>query len=153
MTVNRSTPTLDALARTMGRLPGRWLLNVVFADTESATKARFLKASGRDFFKSTPALQTAVTRAVAGYVSDALKTNPEALDPLRAMQVGADAARAHFVARFERQGWDVSLAPLSGAYRAWKARDPLRDTRIGIALGTLLRDLKWRARVLARRIG
>lgn len=152
MTAHANTASIEALLRKMQQLPGRWLLNVVFADTESASKARFLKASGRDFFASTPQLQREVTGAIAGYVRETLARNPEALDPRRAYEVGADAARRHFVGRFERQGGDVRLAPLNPLYRAWKGRDPLRDTRIGIALGTLYRDLKVRARVLVRRI-
>ena len=61
------------------------------------------------------------------------------------LQAAADGARAQVLLRFERQGVDVRLRPLTARYLADKIRLRL-DRRIGIATRKLLNDLstcKW----------
>lgn len=151
MTTN-PVATWEALARAMARLPGRWLVQVVPAETDSASKLRFLKASGRDFLRATPALQAVVNGAIATAARAALAQNPDALDPLAVYAAAGAAARAHILARLERGGVDVIVRALAPRTILEKRRRGL-DARVGIAWGRLFRDLRLRARALVRRVG
>jgi len=151
VTTNRHTPSLDALRATMARLHGRWTINLIPAETDSVLKLAYLKETGRDFAKVTPELIAAVTDHVATKVHAQL-ANPDAIDPLALLRSAGEVVRAHIVNRFVLQGVDVALRPLSDPYKLFKRRHRL-DPRIGVAWGTLLRDIKLRARVLVRRTG
>lgn len=93
-----------------------------------------LAGQGRDFAEDTDELRK--------HVSDVLRSKfRKVWDPDEAGSVAQDAILAWIVDRFESQGPDISLTPLSINYAAWKAAKGL-DSRIGIAQGRLLRAVR-----------
>ncbi len=137
-----SVPKLDALAVALREFGGRKRVVPEGLPAEQARKAAGLQAQGRDFFAGTPALKAALVTRIKGALSGG-RITAAAWDA----EVAA-AVRDHVDHRFDASGADVTLAPLSPAYRALKARKGL-DPRTGIATGALrlaLRAARWTTR-------
>ena len=148
MTVARKTPSLDALARWVKDLGGRYAVEVAIPDAEQA-KLAYLAASGRDLTQITPALERAIASAVQ---ADARRTLTQAgnLRTEATLRVIGDVVKAAVLGRVRAQGGDVDLAQLSASWRLWKLRHRL-DPRITVATGALLRALRGAAFTLRRR--
>lgn len=105
----------------------------------------WLKDDGRDFTEDTPELRLYVRRRLREELAG-LRTY---LPLRRAQSIVEDAVLEWVRSRFEEQGKDVHLAPLSPRYLKQK-RDGGYDTRIGIRTGRLLDAMRSRARVRVR---
>lgn len=129
---------LDALTVALTQFGGRKVVAPQVSD-EQAAKLRKLDASGRPFTAETPALKAAIVARIKG----ALKRG--VIDAASWDREAAEAVKEHVLGRFERQGGDVTLAPLKPSTRAIKARLG-HDPRIGIATRALrnaLRAAQW----------
>lgn len=146
-------PTLlEDLKRFVEAIGGRWTLVIAMGDPASIDKAGWLFDAGRDFFSVTPAMQA----AILSEMMIALRTKLDRRDfraPETVMVLAAEAARKHILKRFERGGYDVKLTALSPMWLRYKRNNPAMDPRVGIAYGTLYRDVKVRARFSFARVG
>lgn len=110
-----------------------WDLRIAGQHHSGVSNQRLLEyrqAEGRDFAEDTATLRD--------HVRDAVRQGVGAdWDDDRAAQIAATTILAWIVRRIEERGVDVSLAPLSPRYRAFKAKAGL-DSRIGIATGRWL---------------
>lgn len=139
MSVERRTPQLDALARWAKDLGARYVVQIEVPDGEQS-KLAYLAASGRDLLAITPALERAIASAIQADVRQTLTQagNLRTENTLRAIE---GTIKAAVLGRITAGGVDVRLAPLSGAYRVFKAVHRL-DPRIAVATGKLLRALR-----------
>ena len=138
-TVKRSTPRLDNAQKLMREMAGNWRI-VPRCSTDSRDKLGWLAARDRDFLRATTSMEQSCVRFVRAQLSYEPSSNARKM-----LQAAADGARAQVLLRFERQGVDVRLRPLTARYLASKVRLRL-DRRIGIATRALLNDLsacKW----------
>ena len=137
--VKRSTPKLDKAQQLMREMQGNWRI-VPRCSTDSRDKLGWLAARDRDFLRVTTSMEQSCVRFVRAQLSYEPSSNARKM-----LQAAADGARAQVLLRFERQGVDVRLRPLTARYLADKIRLRL-DRRIGIATRKLLNDLstcKW----------
>ena len=137
--VKRSTPRLDNAQKLMREMAGNWRI-VPRCSTDSRDKLGWLAARDRDFLRVTTSMEQSCVRFVRAQLSYEPSSSARKM-----LQAAADGARAQVLLRFERQGVDVRLRPLTARYLADKIRLRL-DRRIGIATRKLLNDLstcKW----------
>lgn len=148
MTVTRRTPQFDALRSWVTGLGGRWVV-VPEVSEHDRDKLAWLAARERDLLKITPDLERAVASAIQADIAKTLTAagNLRTDNTLRAI---AGTLKAAVLGRIAAQGGDVTLAALSGAYRAYKRRRGL-DPRIAVATGQLLRALRAARFLLVRR--
>lgn len=105
----------------------------------------WLADDGRNFTEDTPDLRVYVRRRLREELAG-LRTY---LPLRRAQSIVEDAVLEWVRSRFEEQGKDVHLAPLSPRYLEQKRRGGY-DTRIGIRTGRLLDAIRTKARVRVR---
>ena len=140
MTYKATTPGLDRMRKLIKGLGGKYRADPALG-TVNAAKLSYLRATGRDFMRSTPAM----TSAVARYMQAELARNPNASVPSM-LKAAANAMQAHVALRFSYGGNDVTLAPLTAQYLARKIMRGL-DPRVGIATRALVNELTrstWR---------
>lgn len=142
-TVTDNTGKLDAFVATLSAFAGRKIVMPDGLPEAVRIKLEHLRATGRDFFQETPGLKAAIVAAIRAKLTGG-RINAADWD-----EAVAEAVKAFVLARFQSGGGDVSLAPLSPMYRAYKAAVGL-DPRIGIATGLLFGALS-RARWIVRR--
>ena len=138
-TVKRDTKRLDKAQQLMREMQGNWRI-VPRCSTDSRDKLGWLAARDRDFLRVTTSMEQSCVRFVRAQLSYEPSSSARKM-----LQAAADGARAQVLLRFERQGVDVRLRPLTARYLADKIRLRL-DRRIGIATRKLLNDLstcKW----------
>lgn len=138
-TVKRDTKRLDKAQQLMREMAGNWRI-VPRCSTDSRDKLGWLAARDRDFLRVTTSMEQSCVRFVRAQLSYEPSSNARKM-----LQAAADGARAQVLLRFERQGVDVRLRPLTARYLAHKIKLRL-DRRIGIATRKLISDLsscKW----------
>lgn len=132
---------LEALRESLQNLAGNYSLEIDGLSGESSDKLGWLKSSGRDFLNLTTA---AAKQAVLRYATAAVERARASHSAIRLDEFvtveGGRALKSVVLLRFREQGNDISLRPLSPAYRAWKGAHGY-DTRIGIRTGTLWTEL------------
>ena len=137
--VTKRTPRLDKAQQLMREMQGQWRV-LPRCSKASADKLAWLEADDRPFLRVTRSMEQSCVRFVRAELSFEPSANARKL-----LQAVADGARAQVLLRFDRQGVDVRLRPLTARYLADKIRLRL-DRRIGIATRKLLNDLsscKW----------
>jgi hypothetical protein len=137
--VTKRTPKLDKAQQLMREMAGNWRI-VPRCSEDSKDKLRWLEARDRPFLRVTQSMEQSCVRFVRAQLSYEPSSNAR-----KVLQAAADGAKAQVLLRFERQGVDVRLRPLTARYLARKVRLRL-DRRIGIATRALLTDLgacKW----------
>ena len=139
VTVRKRTPRLDNAQKLMREMQGNWRI-VPRCSEASKDKLGWLAARDRPFLRVTQSMEQSCVR----FVRAELKFEPSA-NARKVLQAAADGAKAQVILRFDRQGVDVRLRPLTARYLARKVLLRL-DRRIGIATRALLTDLgscKW----------
>lgn len=140
MTIERNTATFDAIRHMADQLGGTRTVVVAGLDELDSIKLSNLIRTGRDFTKVTTNMKQAVVRFVRAKASEVLlKSGSIRIDAF--WDVAADAVKSVVLLRFREQGNDVSLRPLTPAYRAWKLKNGL-DGRIGYMTGDLYKALQ-----------
>lgn len=137
--VTKRTPKLDKAQQLMRDMQGRWRI-VPRVSSDSSDKLGWLAARDRDFLQVTTSMEQSCVR----FVRAELSFEPSA-SARKLLDAAAQGARAQVLLRFDRQGVDVRLRPLTARYLARKVLLRL-DRRIGIATRALLTDLgtcKW----------
>jgi len=97
----------------------------------------------RPILTLTPSMIDDAAQAMAARIVTAARVNK-----LVCLTIGASVIRDHYVSRIP-DGGDMTLAPLSPRYRAWKARKGLR-TGIGEATGEMKRAMQSALIVVSR---
>ena len=140
MSVQRTTPKLDQLARMVSDLSsGRTVIEVRRLTEPSGIKLANLTETGRPVFAVTPQLASAAARYGRAEIARALTAGDLRTAKLR--DALARGVRNHILLRLTSgTGNDVPFRSLGPSCRLWKARKGL-DPRIGIARGVLLRNL------------
>lgn len=107
---------------------------------------------GRDFLNlSTDHMRRAVFAEVSYQIKNAVNGGASVSSVEQAISTdGGAVAKEIVLARFEQQGVDISLRPLSPGYKAWKQSHGF-DPRIGIKTGDLLADISSAEFVLVKR--
>lgn len=131
-------------------LGGRYYVAAEGLTGPSTTKLDALTSTGRPFFAVTQAMRQAVLQEWHRNKDALLSKSMTALNTEPALALMASTCKSVILRRFEEQGFDVRLRPLSVTWRETKARRRL-DPRIGIATGVLYRNLQ-RARFVMRRV-
>lgn len=131
-------------------LGGRYYVAAEGLTEPSRVKLDALTASRRPFFSVTQAMRQAVLQEWNRNAGRLLSKSMTALNTDPALALMASTVKSVILRRFDEQGFDVSLRPLSANWRETKARRGW-DPRIGIARGILYRNLK-RARFVMRRV-
>jgi hypothetical protein len=137
--VTKRTPKLDKAQQLMREMQGNWRITPRCTEA-SKDKLRWLEARDRPFLRVTQSMEQSCVRFVRAELSFEPSANARKL-----LAAAAEGAKAQVLLRFERQGVDVRLRPLTARYLARKVRLRL-DRRIGIATRALLNDLsacKW----------
>lgn len=142
---------LERLSEFLREVSGRYSVQVEGLTQPSQFKATMLTATGRPFFAVTPALRNAVLQEWKRNASKLLSKSGNALNLDPALRIMGDAIKRAVIRRFDDQGGDVHLRPLSAGYLRWKLQHGL-DRRIGIATGVLYRNIQ-RARFTLRKVG
>jgi hypothetical protein len=137
VTANLKLPALENLKRVIHDLGGSHALELELRE-DNAEKAEHLRRTGRDFFSVSGSMKGALLRAAQRAIPQAVATGNVAA----AYDAVKEAAREHLVQRFLKQGGDVRLRPLSPDYKRYKQQATILDERIGIALGSLLRNVR-----------
>lgn len=138
---------LDRLQQLVTALDGRYELEIEGLSQPNAIKLAVLGDTGRPFLEVTPRMKSMILRTLKQSLSAVLQGGR--FDTESALDIAGAEAKEIVIKRFEEQGFDVHLDPLDPEYLEHKRRKRL-DSRIGIATGTLLRNLK-RARFVWRR--
>ena len=139
VTVRKRTPKLDKAQQLMREMAGQWRI-VPRCSEFSKDKLRWLADRDRPFLRVTQSMEQSCVRFVRAELSFEPSANARKL-----LAAAAEGAKAQVLLRFERQGVDVRLRPLTARYLARKVLLRL-DRRIGIATRALLTDLgscKW----------
>ena len=139
VTVRKRTPKLDKAQQLMREMAGNWRI-VPRCSEDSKNKLRWLADRDRPFLRVTQSMEQSCVRFVRAELSFEPSANARKL-----LAAAAEGAKAQVLLRFERQGVDVRLRPLTARYLARKVLLRL-DRRIGIATRALLTDLgscKW----------
>lgn len=105
----------------------------------SADKMTWLDESGRPFIAINDALADAVCAAMQERIEDVFTGGEGHAAVGEIFAAGTKAVRTHVQYRFSAQGGDVTLAPLSAAWKARKARMGF-STMIGIYTRQLLNE-------------
>ena len=138
-TVRKRTPKLDKAQQLMREMQGQWRI-VPRCSEASKDKLGWLEARDRPFLRVTQSMEQSCVRFVRAELSFEPSANAR-----KVLQAAADGAKAQVILRFDRQGVDMRLRPLTARYLARKVLLRL-DRRIGIATRALLTDLgscKW----------
>ena len=138
MTTTLRVPALEALKAVIHGMGRTHELAIEVREAKSVDKAEWLRAADRDFFSVSTSMQSEMLAAVRIALPAVLATG----NPTPAYDAVKEAARRVILRRFEQGGWDRRLRPLSPAYAAHKRREPALDDRVGIAYGTLFRDIR-----------
>lgn len=101
------------------------------------------KQPARPILTLTPSMVDDAAQAMAARILTDGRVNM-----LACLTIGASSIRSHYVSRIPNGG-DMTLAPLSPRYRAWKARKGLR-TGIGEATGEMRRAMQSALIVVSR---
>lgn len=144
--------TLDNLRERLQNLAGSYSLEVRGISAESQSKLASLRVQGRDFLNlNTDHMRRAVFAEVAYQIKSAVNGGASVSSVEQAISAdGGAVAKEIVLARFEQQGVDISLRPLSPGYKAWKQSRGF-DPRIGIKTGDLLADISSAEFVLVKR--
>jgi hypothetical protein len=137
--VTKRTPRLDNAQKLMREMQGQWRI-VPRCSEDSRNKLGWLAARDRPFLRVTQSMEQSCVRFVRAELSFEPSANARKL-----LAAAAEGAKAQVLLRFDRQGVDVRLRPLTARYLARKVLLRL-DRRIGIATRALLTDLgscKW----------
>jgi hypothetical protein len=146
MSVERRTPTLDAMAamlRQLGRTKQLTPDSIEGLSSESRMKLARLQSTGRPFLKVTAAMKAAITRQFGDLFRDAVLKSGSIRTDAFWTKVGAIAKRIVLL-RFKQQGGDITLRPLKAAtiYKKTHGDNPENAHKIGIDSGDLLDDLE-----------
>jgi hypothetical protein len=150
MPVRVNLEPIRKLEQFLRYIGGRYVVFVEGITEPSRMKLDLLTATGRPFFEVTPAMRTAILAEWKRNLGTVLSKRGNALNFDAASRVLGATVKGVIMRRFDTQGGDVTLRPLSPRYVDHKRRAGL-DPRIGIARGVLYRNLQ-RARFVLRKV-